>query len=99
MSARGLSAIHIMPQGQTVDTEYYVEIILEKEVKPLLKRSKKTNGAKTNKMLVNKRRLTFQQEGAPVHISKRAQVRCLQNLQIVKNKDNWPGINPIKLYK
>ena len=36
--ASGLSAIHIMPQGQTVDAEYYVEDILEKEVKPLLKR-------------------------------------------------------------
>ena len=37
MSASGLSAIHIMPKGQTVDAEYYVEDILEKEVKPLLK--------------------------------------------------------------
>ena len=33
MSASGLSAIHIMPQGQTVDAEYYVVDILEKEVK------------------------------------------------------------------
>ena len=31
MSASGLSAIHIMPQGRTVDAEYYVEDILEKE--------------------------------------------------------------------
>ena len=38
MSASGLSAIHIIPQGQTVDAEYCVEDILEKEVKPLLKR-------------------------------------------------------------
>ena len=38
MSASGLSAIHIMPQGRTVDAEYYVEDILEKEDKPLLKR-------------------------------------------------------------
>ena len=37
MSASGLSAIHIMPQGETVNVEYYVEDILEKEVKPLLK--------------------------------------------------------------
>ena len=29
MSASGLSAIHIMLQGQTVDAEYYVEDILE----------------------------------------------------------------------
>ena len=55
MSASGHSAIHIMPQGQTIDTEYYVEDILEREVKPLLKRSKRTNEVTTNKMVVSKR--------------------------------------------
>ena len=47
-----------MPQG------HYVEDILEKEVKPLLKGSKRTNEATTNKMVVNKRRFTFQKDGA-----------------------------------
>ena len=42
MSASGLSAIYIMLQGQTVDADYDVEDILEKEVKPLLKISKRT---------------------------------------------------------
>ena len=65
MSESGLSAIHIMPQGQTVDAEYYVEDILHKEVKPLLERSKRTNEATTIKMVVNKRRFAFQQDGAP----------------------------------
>ena len=37
MSASGFSAIHIMPQRQTVDAEYYIEDVLVKEVKPLLK--------------------------------------------------------------
>ena len=55
MSASGLSAIHIMPQGQTIDAEYYVKDILEKEVKSLLKRSKRTNEATINNMVVNKR--------------------------------------------
>ena len=67
MSASGLSAIHIIPQGQTIDVEYYVEDILEKEVKPLLKRSRRTNEATTNKIVVDKRRFTFQQDGAPAH--------------------------------
>ena len=94
MSASGLSAIHIMLQGQTVDAEYYVEDILEKEVKPLLKRSKRTNEATTNKMVVNKRRFTFQQDGAPAHTSKHAQDWCLQNLPSFINKDDWPGNSP-----
>ena len=89
MSASGLSAIHIMPQGQTVDAEYYIEDILEKEVKPLLKRSKRTN-----KMVVNKRRFTFQQDGAPAHTSKQAQDWCLQNPPNFINKDDWPGNSP-----
>ena len=40
MSASGLTAIHSIPQGQTVDAEYYDEDILQKEVKPLLKDQK-----------------------------------------------------------
>ena len=73
-------AIHSMPKGQTVNAEYYVEDILEKEVKPLLKRSKRTNEATTNKMVVNQRRFAFQQDGAPAQISEHPQDRCLQNL-------------------
>ena len=94
MSASGLPAIHIMAQGQTVDAEYYVEDILEKEVKPLLKRSKRTNEATTNKMVVNKRRFTFQQDGAPAHTSKHAQDWCLINLPNFINKDDWAGNSP-----
>ena len=94
MSASGLSAIHIMPRGQTVDAEYYVEDILEKEVKPLFKISKRTNEATTNKMVVNKRRFTFQQDGAPAHTSKHAQDWCLQNVPNFINKDDWPAISP-----
>ena len=80
MSASGLSAIHIMPQGRTVDAEYYVEDILEKEDKPLLS---------TNKMVLNKRRFTLYQDGAPAHTSKHAQNWCLQNLP------NSPDSNPM----
>ena len=60
MSASGLSTIHIMPQGETVDAEYYVEDILEKENKPLLKRSKRANEATTNKIVVNESQINFQ---------------------------------------
>ena len=70
------------------------------EVKPLLKRSNRTNETTTNKMVVNKRRFTFQQDGAPAHTSKHAQDWCLQNLPNFINKDDWPGnsrdINPME---
>ena len=100
MSANGLSLIHIMPQGQTVDAEYYVEEILKKEVKPLLKRSKRTNEATTYKIVVNKRQFTFQEDGAPAHTSKHAQDWCLQNLPNLINSDdlqgNSPDLNPME---
>ena len=83
-----------MPQGQTVGVEYYVEDILEKEVKPLLKRSKRTNEATTNDMVVNNMRFIFKQDGAPAHTYKQAQDWCLQNLPNFINKDNWPGNSP-----
>ena len=74
--------------------EYYVADTLEKEVKPLLKISKRTYEATTIKMVVNKRRFTFQQDGAPALTSKRAQDLCLQNLRNFINKDDWPGNSP-----
>ena len=45
-------------------------------------------------MVVNKRRFTFQQDGAPAHTSKQAQDWCLQNLSNFMNKDYWPGNTP-----
>ena len=83
-----------MPQGQTVDAEYYVEDILEKKVKPLLKRSKRTYEATTNKMVVNKRRFSFQQDDAPAHTPKRRQDWFLQNLPNFINEDDWTGDSP-----
>ena len=100
MSASGLSAMHIMPQRQTVDAEYYVEEILEKKVKPLLNRSKRTNEATANKMVVNKRRFAFQQDGDPAHTSNHPQDWCLQNLPNFINKNdrpvNSPSLNPVE---
>ena len=49
-----------MPQGETVDAEYYVEDILVKEFKPLLKRPKRANEATTNKIVVNESQINFQ---------------------------------------
>ena len=51
-------------------------------------------------MVVNKRRFTFQQDGAPANTSKQAQDWCLQNLPNFINKDDWlrnsPDLNPME---
>ena len=37
-AGRGLTGIHFLPQGQTLTADYYINNILEKEVKPVLHR-------------------------------------------------------------
>ena len=41
MGVNGLSKLHIVPAGQTINANYYVTNILQKELKPALKRQKK----------------------------------------------------------
>ena len=36
MTGRGLTELHFIPQGQTLTADYYINNMLEKEVKPLL---------------------------------------------------------------
>ena len=38
MTGRSLTELHFMPQGQTLTADYYINNILEKDVKPLLRR-------------------------------------------------------------
>ena len=45
MTGRSLTRIHFLPQGQTLTANYYINNILEKEVKPDLHR-KNVNEAK-----------------------------------------------------
>ena len=40
MTGRGVTELHFMPQGQTLTADYYINNILEKEVKPPLCRKK-----------------------------------------------------------
>ena len=37
MTGHGLTGIHFLPQGQTLTPEYYINNLLEKEVKTLLR--------------------------------------------------------------
>ena len=54
MSASDQSKLHLMPEGQTETTHYYETEILEKELKPLLKRNK-SNKIDENLMVITKK--------------------------------------------
>ena len=44
MTGRGLTKLHMLPTGQTLTSEYYINQILEKEVKRLTSRRQVTGG-------------------------------------------------------
>ena len=58
MGVNGLSKLHIVPDGETINAYNYVTNILQKELKPALKRQKnKTKQKKQNSGRIDERKL------------------------------------------
>ena len=87
---RGLTALHILPSGQTLTSEYCIKEILEKEVKPLTLRRQVTGGPTERKLFSSNKAMTFVQDGLPAHTSKVAQTWGHKNLPNFIPKDDWP---------
>lgn len=94
MTGRGLTKLHMLPTGQTLTSEYYINQILEKEVKPLTSRRQVTGGPIERKLFSSKKEMTFVQDGAPAHTSKATQTWCQKNLPNFIAKDGWPANSP-----
>ena len=79
---------------------YYVNTILEKNLKHCLNRRRTTGSVTENKMVENVGSVILQQDSAPAHTSKLAQEWCSDNLPNFIRKDEWPGnsadLNPIE---
>ena len=73
MTGRGLTGIHFLPQGQTLTADYYINNILEKEVKPVLHRKNVNEATDKRKLFSSNRHMTFVQDGAPAHAAKATQ--------------------------
>ena len=94
MSFSGLSDLHIVPQRQSVDGEYYRENILKEN---LFERLKKTHirGSKFKvKMVPDMSRVIFQQDGARAHTAHATQELLSRELPHFLAKDMWPANNP-----
>ena len=91
MTGRGPTKLHMLPTGQTLTSEYYINQILEKEVKPLTSRRQVTGGPIERKLFSSKKEMTFVQDGAPAHTSKATQTWCQKNLPNFIAKDGWPA--------
>ena len=87
-----------LPQGQTLTADYYINNILEKEVKPVLHRKNVNEATDKRKLFSSNRHMTFVQDGAPAHAVKATQEWCKKNLPNFTEKTCWspnsPDINP-----
>jgi len=100
MTSRGLTGLHFIPQGQTLTAEYYINNILEKEVKLLLHRKNVNEAIDKRKLFSSNRHMTFVKDGAPAHAAKATQAWCKRNLPNFREKTsrppNSPDINPVE---
>ena len=62
MTGRGLTKLHMLSTGQTLTSEYYINQILEKEVKPLTSRHQVTGDPIERKFFSSKKEMTFIQD-------------------------------------
>ena len=100
MTGRGLTGIHFLPQGQTLTADYYINNILEKELKPVLHRKNVNEATDKWKLFSSNRHMTFVQDGTPAHAAKATQAWCKKNLPNFIEKTCWPpnspDINPVE---
>ena len=80
--------------------DYYINNILEKEVKPVLHRKNVNEATDKRKLFSSNRHMTFVQDGAPAHAAKATQAWCKKNLPNFIEKTyrppNSPDINPVE---
>ena len=90
MTGRGLTGIHFLPQGQTLTADYYINNILEKEVKPVLHRKNVNEATDRQKLFSSNRHMMFVQDGLPAHAAKATQAWYKKNLPNFTEKTCWP---------
>ena len=100
MSYRALSELHVVPQKQSVNSEYYISEILSKTCADALNRRAARGNVLQRRLLPDMSTAVLMQDGAPAHTAVATQQWCRDNLQAFWSKEEWPGnspdINPIE---
>ena len=100
MLYQAFSHLHIIPKGQTVTSEYYVETILKQSLTSTMLRTRDSGTILEKKLLPERSKAIFQQDGAPAHTSKKSQEWLKNNMPAFCTKDIWsansPDLNPIE---
>jgi len=94
MTARGLTRLHIIPNKTSVNATYYINEILEKEVKPAFRRTKTCTDLTETKLFATNREGLFQQDGARAHTSKTTIEWLDTNIAGFISPMDWPPNSP-----
>ena len=94
MSYNGLSDLHIIPKGQSVNASYYIEEILCKTMLSSLQRDGEIGGVCERRLMPDMSSAIFQQDGAPAHTAKITQNWLKTNVPNFWTKDIWPPNSP-----
>ena len=100
MSFTGLTELHIVPQKQFVDQEYYCNEIIEDNLFPR-KRKNAAGGSKFGfKLVPQMSEMIFHEDGARAHTALRTQELLQEKIPNFWSKDMWPtnspDLNPIE---
>ena len=89
MTSLGLTKLHIIPNKTSVNSTYYINEILEKEVKPAFQRTVVCAELTATKMFHNNGEGLFQQDGARAHTSRASVVWLNTNINgYISPEDN-----------
>lgn len=92
MTASGLTRLHFVPQHTSINAEYYVNNILEKELKPVFDRLNTSGTISKRRLFIDNAVSIFQQDGARAHTS--AVSRAWLDENIPNYIENWPPNSP-----
>ena len=94
MSHQALSELHIIPQKQNVNGEYYREKILKGTCMDAIRRTANSGTILERSMIEKMSESIFMQDGAPAHTAKLTQAWCSEHLPSYWAKVDWPGNSP-----
>lgn len=94
ITSLGLTKLHITPNKTSVNSAYYINEILEKEVKPAFKRAVVCNDLTATKLFRDNSEGSFQQDGARAHTSRASDEWLNTNINGYISPEDWPPNSP-----
>ena len=92
MTATGLTRLHFVPQHTSINSQYYVNNILKKELKPVYDRLDTSGTISKRRLFTDNAVSVSEQDGARAHTS--AVSRAWLNENIPNYIENWPPNSP-----